>query len=46
MIVVLRIAIPQTVTGSQDKEFVPECKSAHYFLHQKGKNAMKKNQLN
>lgn len=31
-----------TVTDSQDKELVPEHKSVYRFLHQKGKDAMKK----
>lgn len=42
MTVLLRVAVPQTVTGSQDKTLVPEHKSVYCFLHQKGKNAMKK----
>lgn len=37
-----RVAVPQTITGSQDKELVLECKSVYCFLHQKGENAMKK----
>lgn len=42
MTVLLRIVVPQTVTDSQDKELVPEHKSVYRFLHQKGKDAMKK----
>jgi len=33
----VRVAVPQTVIGPQDKELVPECKSMHSFLLSKRK---------
>ena len=42
----VKVAVPQTFTGPQDKELVQECKSMHSFLYQKGKKAVSKYQLN